>query len=47
MLMLADLVGDPRPVRHQLRAGKGRGSAARWAGPWKATPVRGVRRPSR
>lgn len=23
MLMLADLVGDPRPARHELRAGKG------------------------
>jgi hypothetical protein len=29
MLMLADLVGDPRPIRHMLRAGNGRGSAAR------------------
>jgi hypothetical protein len=54
MLMLADLVGDPRPIRHKLRSGisSGPGRAPRvrrpvWGRLRKATPVWGVRRPSR
>jgi hypothetical protein len=48
MLMLADLVGDPPPARHELRGREGaQGPPPGRTAPAEGDSGRGVRRPSR